>query len=102
MGAQTEMPSEPEGQMVGRVLAPHIQTVGIGEHLLVAVRRRERQIQKITRLERDPPQGERLLARSCEVLDRRLVPDQLVGGMIDEVGLGLEQGEFLGMLNQCQ
>ena len=72
----------------------------VREDLLVAVGRRVRQVQQVAGLERHVAQRERLLAGAHEVLDRRHVPDDLVGGAVDELGLLLQQLELVRVLHQ--
>ncbi len=78
----------------------HVEPVGIGEHLLVAVRRRVREVREVARLERDVAQRERLLRGAAEVLHRRHVADDLVGRRLDQLGTFLQQRELIGELHQ--
>ena len=62
MGAEAEVAAEAEGEVARRVLRADVEAERVGEHLVVAVGRRVRQVEQVAGLERHVAQGERLLA----------------------------------------
>ncbi len=71
VGAEAEVPAEPEGEVAGGVLPADVEAERVGEHLVVAVGRRVGEVEQVAGLERDVAQRERLLAGAHEVLHRR-------------------------------
>ncbi len=96
------MPPEAERQMARGVVPPDVEAERVGEDVLVAVGGGEGQVQQVAGLERGVPQGEGRLAVAHEVLDGRDVPDELVGGGVDQLGFRLEQLQLVGVLEQGQ
>ena len=70
MRAETEVATEAEREVTGRVGAGHVEAEGIREHVVVAIGRRVRQQRDVTGLECHVPHGERRLTRADEVLHR--------------------------------
>jgi len=90
-GAEAEVDAVAERQ-VAMIVAAHIEAVGVGEHCLVAVGRAEQQQDERSGADRGP--GDLRVAQRIagQKLDRRVVAEQLLHRLPDELGILSKDG----------
>jgi hypothetical protein len=100
VGSEAEVAAEPEGEVAGCVLPTDVEREGMGENLVVSVRRCVGEEHQVVRLEGDVANRERLAAGPHEVLDGADPADELVRRLVDQLRIRPESFELLGLLDE--